>query len=282
MRVGCLLAPQASPALSSPRQSSPQIPGPLAAPLVRSPDRDLTTRSDGHWVSAGSMRVARANPMVIQLRGGRVLVAGGEDREGGVLGSAEIYHPKDRRAGPTPADSNQPRMTAAVSLLRSGRVLVAGGQGRGRILHSAEIYNPATGRWRLTDPMDRAREGAGISLLPHGRVLVAGGAGGSRAWRSAEIYRPSTERWHAADQMDVARAGGWSPMPAVRLRGGDVLMAGGGVDITATAQRFDVATRSWQDAESLASAPARRPLSPFPVGGLLPLLRAVQPPASTG
>jgi hypothetical protein len=81
-------------------------------------------------------------------------------------------------------------------LLRSGKVLIAGGLGNGDDpnLDSAELFDPATGRfsqtlWRMVTD----RRGDTATLLRDGRVLIAGGEGGDNLppqLSSAEIYNP--------------------------------------------------------------------------------------------
>src|SRR5262249_35264470 len=61
---------------------------------------------------------------------------------------------------------------------QNGKVLVVGGIDPNQvILSSAEIFDPATGKWTLTAPLATARVSFIASLLPNGKVLVAGGDG---------------------------------------------------------------------------------------------------------
>jgi hypothetical protein len=70
---------------------------------------------------------------------------------------------------------------------------VAGGWGgglSGRELNSAELYDPATGSWTATGPLNTARFAHAATLLPGGRVLVAAGADSSGPLNSAELFQP--------------------------------------------------------------------------------------------
>jgi uncharacterized protein (TIGR03437 family) len=61
-------------------------------------------------------------------------------------------------------------------LLPNGTVLLAGGASPGCYgLKSAEIYDPATGSWRVTAGLNKARLGHTLTLLANGKVLAAGG-----------------------------------------------------------------------------------------------------------
>ncbi|MDH4333952.1 MAG: hypothetical protein OEW24_01625 [Chloroflexota bacterium] len=149
--------------------------------------------SSGKWSSAGELTEARAWPAAaIVLRDGRVLVAGGF-----LLSSAELFDPDTGEWTPT-GSMAQPRSEASAVLLPDGRVLVAGGAedgpgGSGTA--TAEIYDPATGRWTPAGSMGALRTGAAAVLLRDGRVLVIGGRGSigdiNASLRIAELYDPA-------------------------------------------------------------------------------------------
>jgi N-acetylneuraminic acid mutarotase len=77
------------------------------------------------------------------------------------------------------------------TVLPDGTVLVTGGYrndtGGTRLLASAELYDPSSGSWTVTQSMIEARMGHTATLLPNGTVLVEGGSDGSA---SAELYHP--------------------------------------------------------------------------------------------
>jgi hypothetical protein len=140
------------------------------------------------------------------LNDGRVLITGGINQNGQVLGSIEIWDPKANPtayagygggfyaegatlAHPTytgPAGANQlltPRMMASAVLLPTGQVLVFGGEDPyGNVLNSAEIVDP---HWTYsarnpaasvaTNSMTQPREEITSTLLPSGEVLASGG-----------------------------------------------------------------------------------------------------------
>src|SRR5207244_10781411 len=63
------------------------------------------------------------------------------------------------------------------TLLNDGRVLFTGGtDDSGQSTATAEVYDPATGRFHLVGSMTSPREGHVATLLKSGRVLVGGGS----------------------------------------------------------------------------------------------------------
>jgi len=137
-----------------------------------------------------------------------------------------------------------PRFSHTATLLSSGKVLVAGGMSRnGLWLDSAEIYDPATGRFTPTGKMHSERAGATAVLLANGTVLIAGGNDSSgKSLASAEIYDPSTGSFSATGSLTVPRG----HAIAIPLKNGKVLIAGGCAagddEQLSTAELYDPAT----------------------------------------
>lgn len=174
------------------------------------------------------------------LTDGRVLlVAGFDTHRGRTLPTAEVYDPHTQAFTPTGSLATD-RFGQDAVRLPDGRVLVAGGQhwfvGKpGVPLASAEIYDPATGRWHETrSPLHFARDRPTLSLLPGGKVLVAGGQNGTTEPGAAEVFDPATETFtvlpgalgtprmaHSAAVLpdgQVLLVGGWSIAEAATTR----------------------------------------------------------------
>jgi hypothetical protein len=110
------------------------------------------------------------------------------------------------------------REHASATLLGNGRVLVAGGGNPfGTAALSAELYDPASGRWTPTGRMTDYW-GPEAVLLQDGRVLRAGGgeAGG--------VYSPATGTWTATGPRVYSLVGGAA---LALLPNGQVLSVGG-------------------------------------------------------
>jgi Galactose oxidase, central domain/Kelch motif len=157
---------------------------------------------------------------------------------------------------------NTARYGHTATLLSSGRVLVTGGLGPNGIyapLASAEIYNPAKGKWAVTGSMSMGRTAFTATLLPNGEVLVAGGTGfTANCFSTAELYNPSTGSWTATGSMTQPRC----LHMATLLPSGEVLVAGGvdslfnSPNTAATAELYNPSTGVWQTTGSLNVARA--------------------------
>jgi hypothetical protein len=126
------------------------------------------------------------------LHDGRVLLLGGTSEGWAASSAAELYDPASDALRPTGSMAAS-RFLHAAATLGDGRVLVVGGRdapGAGPVAASAELYDPATGRFSAAPAPTTTRTAATAVPLADGGVLVLGDhAGGGSAW-TADVYRP--------------------------------------------------------------------------------------------
>jgi hypothetical protein len=195
---------------------------------------------------AARMTVQRACHSATRLQDGRVLMVGGFKVEELYLSSAELYDPA-KHAFVETGRTAAPHTCHSATLLPNGKVLVVGG-GYGQPQQTAELYDPATGRFSPAPGMPpELRDGFSATLLVTGEVLLAGGYStyGGYAARgdilaSAELYNPATNTFRPAGRMSAPRAG----QTATALADGRVLFTGGYTPqgVTASAEIYDPAT----------------------------------------
>lgn len=189
---------------------------------------ELYDPASGRFSLTGSMVTGRELHSATLMNNGKVLIAGGEDAKGYALTRAEIYDPALGSFIPT-ASMSVGRYGQTATALADGQVLIAGGEridedGFDIALSSAELYNPATGRFHPTGSMRVARKHHTATMLHDGRVLIAGGEDNNgHALDSAELYDPASGTFHSIGRMISAHDSG----AATLLDDGNVLIAGG-------------------------------------------------------
>ena len=188
--------------------------------------------ASGTFSPTGKLQVARAGPSSTLLASGKVLLAGGVFFTGtppynlvaNYLASSELYDPRTGTFTLT-GSLHTARSGNTATVLGDGTVLMAGGQNNGAnggYLGSAEIYDPATGKFTVTGSLNTARILHTAHLLASGEVLiVAGNYHGSLA--SAELYSPATRKFTNTASLNIPRQGHQSAL----LNNGQVLAVGG-------------------------------------------------------
>ena len=128
----------------------------------------------GSWSKTDLMRAARTDAASAVLPDGRVLVAGGyfadfvdPNKYPWLVGAGSGL---DIAVGRADAGS----VVTASWPIRGQLADVAPPQPPATVLATAELFDPATGRWSSTGPMAVPRFGASAVTLADGRVLIAG------------------------------------------------------------------------------------------------------------
>lgn len=162
---------------------------------------------------------------------GDVLIAGGLDAAGTVLQTAELFNPntgaftcsdgsKPGTSG-CPAAMTQARYLHTATLLApqyvkgsmAGEILITGGEDTsGKVLSSAELYDPVKGVFQPVGPMTTSRALQTAILITEGpdsgQVLIVGGVDDSGdSLSSAELFNPATGKFTATSgNMTLARS----------------------------------------------------------------------------
>lgn len=208
-----------------------------------------TAQADSFFTT-GTMPDGHSGGVAVLLGNGKVLVAGGVDKNGQTA-EADLLDPILNTW--TASTMNSAHQDAVGVMLPNGQVLVAGGYDGVAPEKVAELYDPVGNVWRTATAMNTARRACAAVVLPSGKVLVVGGDDGSAALATAEIYDFATGAWTGTP--GTMAAGRKNPV-AVLLPSGKVLVTGGfnGSVALATAELFDPANGTFSPALSMVHA----------------------------
>ncbi len=246
----------------------------LSTGAVLGVDAGVAFPNAGTWAPTGSLNEHRLAHTSALLGDGRVLAAGGHTATT-TRSSAELYDPRAETWTLT-GSMGTGRWSHTSTLLRDGKVLVVGGFGEyvpnanaQPVLDSAELYDPATGTWTPTSPLNVRRALHSAILLDDGRVLVAGGRTCNappptacnflHRTSTAEIYDPASGAWALTGSMTAER----HTTTAIRLGDGKALVPAGfsnesPAGPSRTADVYDPGTGTWQRTGELNAARARQ------------------------
>jgi WD40 repeat protein len=223
---------------------------------------ELYDPNTGTFAPTGSLVTSHVIATATLLLDGRVLIVGGwELRDGStwdpydgsnrvVSASAELYDPKTGTFTRT-GSLAQARYYHTATRLLDGRVLIAGGalgdfaNPSATETATAEIYDPATGKFTSTGSMTTPRWTHSATLLGDGRVLMTGSWNDS----SAELYDPAKGTFSRTGSMKSTT----NPHAATLLQDGRVLIAGGGDpgSASSTAEIYDPRTGEFTPTASM-------------------------------
>ncbi|HUO03759.1 MAG TPA: kelch repeat-containing protein [Candidatus Binataceae bacterium] len=199
--------------------------------------------SQGKFIVTGWMGSSRAIEAIAPISSSKLIVAGGATGSAGisqftlgvqgtVLGNSEIFDESTGAFSPGAAMTSM-RAGYTATTLKNGKVLIAGGiDAAVNILDTAEIYDPANGKFSpVANTMTDHRVLHTATLLLNGKVLIAGGVTNLSgvASNSADLYDPTTNSFtQAIHAMDHERAGHTATLLTGGPLAGNVLIAGGG------------------------------------------------------
>ncbi|MCU1285175.1 MAG: Kelch motif protein [Acidobacteriales bacterium] len=199
---------------------------------------ELLVANTSFFAAGPDMNFPRRNHVFTMLKDGRVLVTGGIQLRGtgfSATPNTELYDPAANQfvAGDR---MNSPRWMHSATLLADGRVLLVGGRDNNCTgvgcpvysLNTAELFDPATGKYTTTGSLNISRYAHSAALLDDGRVLILGGEtteniGPTDQVTAAEVYNPATGTFAPFGNIIFGR--GFHAL--ARLNSGKYLLAGG-------------------------------------------------------
>jgi hypothetical protein len=168
---------------------------------------------------------------------GKILLAGGEDRNYGMisLASTELYDPLANKfaVGPTMNDARYAHTaTVIASGPSAGRILLAGGFNTAYgPLTSTELYDPVASKFAVGPRMNAARFGHTATVIASGpnagKILLAGGFDGTDSLSSTEIFDPAAGKIAVGPALNAARRFHTATVIASGPDAGKILLAGG-------------------------------------------------------
>ncbi len=192
----------------------------------------------------GRMTISRFWHVAVQLKDGRVLIAGGTETDRPGHSQADMYHDSaelfDLESGTssTTGKMSQARTQDTAILLNDGRVaMMRSGN------YPVEIFDPGTGKFTAASSIPTFGPGNNLTLLLNGDVFVSDGQG------NAAIFNPDTGAFSSIKRMIASR----SAYTATLMRDGRVLIAGGtnGGDMVRSCEIFDPSTGDFTRAGDL-------------------------------
>ncbi len=201
----------------------------------------------------GNLSEARASHTATRLKSGKILIAGGMERNGVFFDDADIFDPQTNKFARAKNKMSVKRVSHTATLLPDGKVLIVGGWSGSLPEASAEIYNPQTETFTPIGNSLYRRSGHSATLLDNGKVLITGGFDGRNYLSEGEIFDPNNESFTLIGKMQSAR----SVHSAVTLADGRILLTGGETSrgqISSSAEIYDPKTKSFTLTKTMNAA----------------------------
>jgi hypothetical protein len=203
------------------------------------------TQTYGKITEIGKLNEARASHTATRMNDGKILIAGGMERNGVFFDVADIFDPKMNNFARAKNKMSVERVSHTATLLPNGKVLLIGGWSNRDVPEmSAEIYDPKTEKFTAIRNLNRRRSGHTATLLENGKVLITGGFDGKENLSEAEIFDSQNNTFTLIGKMRNAR----SVHTATKLADGRILLTGGEVNrgqILSSAEIFDPKTNNF-------------------------------------
>jgi len=197
---------------------------------------------------------ATATLLVTGPNAGKVLIAGGDNRNNYPRASTELYDPATNTVvdGPAMKTPRSGHTATAISFgPNAGKILLAGGTGAdARYLSSTELYDPAANTFSPGPAMGAACALCKATVITSGKnagkILIAGGYDPHGVLGSTELYDPAANVFAPGPIMHPARITFAATVIPSGKNAGRILIAGGtqlgGDDNDDSTQLYDPAT----------------------------------------
>lgn len=152
----------------------------------------------------GDLAKWRFDPSLTALPDGKVLVAGGRQKDGGGwLQNTELFDPATGESAPGPK-MKMPRAMHSAMMLADGRTLVYSG-----MVKELEVYDPKKNVWVSGGKVKKDILGAVAVQLPDGMVLIGGGdpMGAAEFSTATYLWDPKTRRLKKGPALKEGRQG---------------------------------------------------------------------------
>ncbi len=166
---------------------------------------------------------------------GKILLAGGDNRNDVPRASTELYDPATNTVLDGPA-MKEPRSGHTATMIASGRnagkILLAGGMGaEGGTLSSTELYDPATNIFSRGPSMGIACALCTATVITSGknggRILIAGGYDPHSPQGATELYDPASNAFGSGPIMQPAAVAFTATVISSGKNAGRILFVGG-------------------------------------------------------
>lgn len=192
----------------------------------------------------------------VHLPNGRVLVAGGHDKQNGILGlaKANTFDPVTESWSALPSMSFR-RWYPTLTALGDGRAIVTSGSEdtEGEFVDIPEIYDPVTNTWtRLNNARLSIPQYPMMYLLPDGRLLQSGTTEYPTPTRVLNI---ATQQWSEIDSRVLEGGSGVMYAPGKIMKSGSASNDGGTPTALSTATTYvidmNAPSPAWRQTQSM-------------------------------